>query len=321
MEQLPQIILLAYMNRSGSTFLAQQLSTSENILVCLEAEVLVSEFLEDPGRKFCFASRIGHLKQIWTTDYKLKEWAKANPNPDWERLKAASNNLEAFCLLLAFYRDQVKPGATHVFFKAERLIYLFGKIGKAARKGMIFHPLVLIRDVRAIYESQIRTPMLPRNEPMSRDPVKTALDWNRFVRESSKLASRGSVEIIFYELFLRDLQVILHRLKKRLGIAGLWDKNGQGDVYERLSVEMKKIHRSIQGKSDCQKIDQWKSLLKPEEITVIECLSDRWLKRSGYVLIGPGKKNIWQKRTLSLKWMAYHSKRWKDKIVFHLGNS
>ncbi|HDR89634.1 MAG TPA: hypothetical protein ENN63_08440 [Bacteroidetes bacterium] len=309
------------MNRSGSTFLTQHLSRSENILVCLEAEVLVSEFLEAPGRKFCFTDRIGYLKHLWTTDYKLKEWAKANSNPDWEKLKAASDNLEAFCLLLAAYRDYVKPGATHVLFKAERLIYLFGKIARAAHTGMVFHPLVMIRDVRAIYESQIRTPMLPGNELMTKDPVKTSLDWNRFVRESSKLANRGSVWIIFFESFIRDQQIILHKLEERLGIDGSWEENGQGDVYERLCVEMKKIHRSIKGKADFQRIDQWKNLLKQEEIDVIESLSGRWLKQLGYKLTGWGKKNIRQKRTLTLKQMAYHLRRWNDKIIFHMGCS
>ncbi len=321
MEELPQIILLAYMNRSGSTYLAQHLSCSGNILVCLEADILVSEFLEDPGGGFCFSDRIEHLKQIWGTDYKLKEWGKGNHHPDWERIKAASTNLEAFCLFLTACRDEVKPGATLVLFKAERLLYLFGKISKAAHTGMVFHPLVLIRDVRAIYESQKRTPMLPGNEPMSIDPVKTALDWNRFVRKSSKLAARGLVQIIFFESFIHDQQIILHRLEEILGIDGSWDENSQGDLYERMSVEMKTIHRSIPEKPDCDKIDQWVSLLKPEEITAMECLSGRWLKQLGYVLTGWGKQDIRQKRALAMKRMAYHLRRWNDKLAFHLGCS
>ena len=46
------IILLTYVNRSGSTYLANLLSASDHICVCPEGDKLVSLFLESPDKTF-----------------------------------------------------------------------------------------------------------------------------------------------------------------------------------------------------------------------------------------------------------------------------
>ena len=67
------IILLTYVNRSGSTYLANLLSASENICVCPEGDRLVSLFLENPGVPFHYNTQWEtKLSKILRSDGKLK---------------------------------------------------------------------------------------------------------------------------------------------------------------------------------------------------------------------------------------------------------
>src|SRR4030042_6435334 len=124
-------LFLTYVNRSGSTYLANLLDSSPKILACPEGDMLVSFFLENPGDLFKFNKNIeDKLLKIFTEDTKLRYWCKEESF--FTGLEKAVNNLEAFITILINYKNQVKPNAEFILFKAERIVFLLGKIQKVS---------------------------------------------------------------------------------------------------------------------------------------------------------------------------------------------
>jgi len=83
--------------------------------------MLVSLFLEDPGKKFEFSEQVKHrLLNIFNNDPKLKYWG--NGESLLQNLEKSDNNLEAFITVLTNYRNSIKPWAGFILFKAERLV-------------------------------------------------------------------------------------------------------------------------------------------------------------------------------------------------------
>src|SRR4030042_639020 len=148
-------IFLTYVNRSGSTYLANLLDSSPKILACPEGDFLVTFFLENPGGKFRFDDKTrSRLTNIFSTDIKLQCWREGKSF--FSGLEKAINNLEAFLTILINYRNQVKPDAEFILLKAERIIYLVRKIQKVSIKHTIRF-ISIIRDPRAVFASQKRT--------------------------------------------------------------------------------------------------------------------------------------------------------------------
>lgn len=280
MEQKDRIILLSYVNRSGSTFLSMQLGRHNDVFVCTEAEILVEKFLEDPSGQNTSKRNREILSGCIKTDRKLGSWGIEKEV--FNNINDSSINLEVFVSVLKAYRDKIKPSATVILFKAERLISLFERIKKTPLNGTAIHFLAIIRDVRAVYASQKKTPMLPGNKPMSASVVKTSLQWNGFVRTASALEKKGLLYLVNYERMMRNQNDEMNNVTRFLRLNFSIPLKEDSDLYTRLLPEHRNIHAGILLAADPLKISGWKKSLCPREIFYIQALSAKWMKKFGY---------------------------------------
>ena len=313
-----ELLFLTYINRSGSTFLAQILSGSDEILVCPEAEILIAEFLEGPKKDFVLTDTSRKkLIQYINEDWKLKHWSfKAE---DMESLSFVSNNFEAFHTLLGLYRDRIKPHATKIIFKAERIIYLWNRLKKAIHGENLIHLIAVIRDPRGIYASQKNTTWPNSDKPFSQNPVHTSILWRRYIKEVQRLIRLNyNITLIKYEDLLRDPAESLESLAEKIQLKKFSFQPENGDYYNRIPDDQQLIHSNIKSQPIREKENEWKYVLNKLEIDLVQCITHKYMKRMGY---SPEIRNISLLRLLQTiipQTIVYYFHFYSDKIFFRI---
>ena len=312
-----QIILITYLNRSGSTFLANLLSSSGDICVCPEGDAVVGLFLEAPGRGLKEGSMDSEaLARTLKCDGKMAAWDLGDD--DLKRLKGNLTGIEAFYTLLKSYRDRNKPAASHIVFKAERIGALMTGIALAARDQLPSPVkfISLLRDPRAVYASQKNTRIPGCPYPMSGNPVWTALKWRTAQRQIRVLRSGtggligrkaspggpGSNEVPFSTGRMRKPEMVFHMLVKYedlvsemsrvqqdlgqfLGLDLRGTSPGRGDLVPKLDAQTRSIHPLADKEPRAERVDAWTTQLTQKEIYLVERSCRKYMQHSGYAAI------------------------------------
>lgn len=281
-----EVIFLTYLNRSGSTYLANLLSSSEKIIAFPEAEILVSLFLEDPFSNYNpqDKDKRDYLLSLLYNDPKLKYWDLGS-----EVFDPATNNarnVDQFLKILTAYRDRFKPGATVFLFKAERLIHLIRKV-RWDKTGVKTSFIALMRDPRAVYASQSRTISPLDGKPLSENPVYTALQWKQFAGICSYGGRMDAFSLVQYEDMIISGQKFIEQLCARLGMDPGSITPGRGDLYRRIPQDHRAIHEGIQMGPLAEKTDEWERVLTVKEARLIEHTAASLIRSNGYQLSEP----------------------------------
>jgi hypothetical protein len=313
-----ELIFLTYINRSGSTFLAQIMSRSDEILVCPEAEVLVEKFLEAPEKKFVLTDiSKKNLIQCLNEDWKFKHWGISSE--DLESLPVVSNNFKAFCSILNIYREKIKPTASKILFKAERIIYLWNRLEKVFQGDNKLYLIAIIRDPRGIYASQKNTSWPGSDRPFSYNPVHTSILWRRYIREVQRLMKFNSnIKQIKYEDLLKNPAGSLEYLTQKIRLKKISFIPGNGDYYDRIPEDQKLIHGNIKLHPIREKENEWKRILNKLEIDLIQSITNKCMNKVGYI---PEIRNVSLFRLLQIiipQIMIYYFHFYSNKIFFRI---
>lgn len=277
-----KVVFLTYVNRSGSTYLSNLLSASNDICVCPEGDILVSLFLESPGKAFRLdVHGRAEVMQLLQSDSKLKYWGIGDEI--LPVLEEVDSNIGAFLAFLQYYRLKQKPEASCILFKAERLASLFQVIENNRGTSNTFKYLSIVRDPRGVFESQKRTRIPGTDRLMSSNPVYTAIYWNHHSRAILGFRKQNDCFQVLYHDFIYRMNEVLSALSIFLGI----DLDGitaeRGDLSERIPDSHRLIHQSVSDVPLKEKIDKWKGELNPVEITLIERKCRNYLRDFKFV--------------------------------------
>ncbi len=268
-----KILFLTYINRSGSTFLANLFSKSPDILVCPEGEILMNELLVKPGQPFDFGEvNRNKFVRYFKEDPKLKFWEISEKVID--NLPKSATNLEVFFSILNSYKNQTKPEASIVLFKAERLIHLFDNLLEFISMNDICF-LSIVRDCRGVYASQKYTKFPETERFMSQNPVETAINWRIHVKEVLRIQKTGSLELIIFEELIQKPDEVFSALIEKLSIPFFKVEGKNGDLFNRLPESHKAIHAGILEKPILEKTDNWKQVLTKTEQCIIRIVAGK----------------------------------------------
>jgi hypothetical protein len=313
-----KLIFLTYINRSGSTYLSQMLSSSEEILVCPEAEILVENFLEDPGKNFIRTKT--SLKKVihkLNTDWKFRHWNISRE--ELESIFTSSDNFNIFRSILNLYRKKTKPDASIILFKAERIIYLWNRLSSTKHGDDLLHLVVLVRDPRGVYASQKNTRWPGSDRPFSDNPVYAGILWNRYIKEIYRLKKvHSNVTLIRFEEYLRNPELSLKSLSERvqLKINSLAPENG--DYYSRIPEDQKQIHENIRSRPIMEKENEWKGNLNNMEIDLIQNLTERYMYKLGYTAETRRNNFLKIRSIIILESISYYFRYYTEKIIFRI---
>ena len=202
-------ILISYINRSGSTFLLNELSKFKTMGCLPEADQLVKLTLSNhinPARNL--EKFITHLSKT-RKDPKLAK-AKLTTNFAFTTPNVSDTKGDIFLQCLYDLTNQIWPDATITVFKNTFCHYIYNKYyANNPDVGLI----LLTRDPRAIFNSQKNT-QGSWNKPMSSSAIQTALEWNYFMDYKNRMLKESPARVI--EVKFENLVLNIDREIRRI---------------------------------------------------------------------------------------------------------
>lgn len=305
-----RIIFLCYINRSGSTFLCQQLSRLQEIVVCPEADILADCLLVNPQKLIADKTRLIESIQ---KDPKFSQWNLNLSNlPDNYKI-----NFELFKEILASYKNKENTNAHTIVFKAERLFQLMSglTVQEMTRENIGF--ISLIRDIRAVYHSQLHTINPKTGLPFTTDLLNCAIYWNSYFKSISKHRSKIH-SFIQYEKLIIEFPESIFGLVKEFGLNKMNFDYPEGKIYNKIQEDHKVIHKNVSELPKSERIEAWKNNLSKKDIILLEIASGKFLAKLDYTLLTKGKSYPRLYIIFILKWFIYKVSKLKSRIEFHI---
>jgi len=291
MQSSRSIIFLVYQNRSGSTFLANQLSRHSEICVCPEALSPIRHLFGLIGSRKQIKERINLLLNEIETEHKISSW-EINRNEITSKILKCTDDMDVFYTLLDFFADKYKPKSNTIVFKMPFFFELMmNRNWTDLRAGRDVHIIFLVRDVRAIFNSQRQSISTNLGRPMQISAARCAQHWKRYINKLKKWETFAACTIVFYEELICNYAMEMPRIFARLGfdkidIESL--KNAQ--LEKQIPKEQQLLHKNISKPPINERINAWKKDLKNNEVIIIEFIASDEMIRMGY--------NISKKRLL-----------------------
>ena len=277
-------VFLSYINRSGSTYLANLLSRSAEICVCPEADILYELFLTDPSAVLGEKKKV-YCCRILSNNAKLQLW-KIDPEGC---LTAEKTCFENFLAILNRFQEIHYPQATHILFKQNYLLDL-ADIYKSDR----YFWINLIRDPRSVYISQKNTISPNTLKPMNRNILAFTEHWNLNSNKLIRMKDCPGVITICYENLITNFNKVMIELTTRLHLIIRWEGfvNNKSQLMQWISPEYCEIHPYIDDFPKFESIDKWQAMITKTEL---EFLQNNISQNMFYPGIKPpdqGKKHV-----------------------------
>ena len=311
MKEKDKLFFLCYLNRSGSTYLAKLLNEYKEIGVTIESSfpdgILRKELIINKEKEI--SKKIKKLYNIkfnyWgISKYEIKEVIlNKNKYPIYFR--------EFFIDILSLYFNKNKPDAKIFVYKTswDYLINYEKVLNYYPNSKFIF----IIRDGRAIYNSQKKSLGSNTLKPMSDNPVRTALMFNKIAKKIRDLKDKKWLYIIKYENLILNKEEEIEKLLEFLEVKDKTKTNS--DYYRNIPLSQKHLHYNLNKPPQKDRINGWKNELKKEEIYMFQKVSGKYLSGLGYNLEDI-HYNFFKQKLIEFKFLfQYLLYRTKDKFI------
>jgi len=165
---------------------------------------------------------------------------------------------------LKLYFRKKKPSAKIYIYKSPYV----GHIGEIKKIFPNSRFIFIIRDARAIYYSQKKSKGSTNRKPMTDNPIRTAIGYNKVIREIIKYKNKSWLEIIKYEDLIRNKNFKIDKLLKFLNVNS--KKVGASNYFEKIPNNQKYLHKNIKSGPIVSRINAWKKELSMEERFVFQ---------------------------------------------------
>lgn len=264
-----KLVFLQYIDRSGSSYLANLLSNNKQVYVFPEAGYLNSILLKNPSRKFRKGNAIQRrLEEDSESHFQMKHW------PIKELFELKLNNttyFELFLRLLKLYARKHKLNKLLWVFKFQYTPGVIKYINEAIFNGFEFYSILLFRDPRAICNSQIRVAKEYPQLVFSQNPLILIKKWNKFYREASKVYPNESKLIVKFEDLIKQSTETHISLSAFLTIERELDEN-ENNYYSQLTAIEKQLHSQIINNPTDERVHAWETELPELLIAMFDIL-------------------------------------------------
>lgn len=271
------ILFLSYINRSGSTYLANLLGGSDNICSLPEAEVIIKHLLLHP-LSHIRKKDIKYLSLRLLDNPKLKNWNIGNEEISEILANAIGKiSFSIFMELVRIYIERNKPQADFALFKGTELLKAYSLNHDFFYQNNI-QLITILRDGRAAYASQKSSLGSLTGLPMSTNVITTAIQWKEF---AIKKSSTISIDIKYEDLVLNPAAT-LKLVSNNIHASGIGFKDIPAKNGIKIPDEQKHLHRNIYNPPDTNRINGWRDELTAEEINCFEMIAKNTLMNNGY---------------------------------------
>ncbi|UCH15429.1 MAG: sulfotransferase [Bacteroidales bacterium] len=265
-----KLIILNYIDRSGSTFLVNQLSRYPDILVFPEAGIFSSYLLKKPQQQFKADSSLKRKISVL-----LKE--REQPDP-WQLTELINrnhsketSNIDVFIEMLVTYAEKHNNKAGIWVFKQPNMLSLLENSKKLTVPGFEIKYVCIIRDPRAVFNSQLKASQDFPELSFYKNPLVSAHTWLYFYNKAKSFSGNSDFHLVCYEQLIKQYKKEFEALMKFIGHdinSSLYFK--KGELVNLLYETEKRLHPKINDQPDVLRIDAWKEELKPLMIKLID---------------------------------------------------
>lgn len=306
-----KIILLTYINRSGSTFLSNELSKYKEVAVCPESDILTNLLLIKPWeniekQKVQIASDLDKNEQLkyWKLDLECFDFPAS-----------LKTRFDVFLHILTCYQKQHQPSSELILYKNERLFQVLPEIMNKTNNKIYI--LLLLRDIRAIYHSQSTTLLPASKKFFSGNPVVTSMYWNSYVRSINKLKCFTCYKV-FYEKLIADFGNEFNRIINFLELQPNNEMTNSGKVINFLPDSHQKIHANILKPPIAERISAWEKNLSQKEKQLIELTSKKYLINLNYNIFTNNNTDILNRIIFIYYIIHFRLVNLFRKVVYHI---
>lgn len=147
----------------------------------------------------------------------------------------------------------------------------------------------MIRDPRAVFNSQANSLDPATGKPFSSSAIKTAMDWKRAATiDQSSLQT--PLHEIKYEDLISEPDGVMRGLLGYLGIENQTKTGSTASFMSRMDNGDQKLHQEITSEPDTGKVFTWQTNLSTKTIGLIDTFLADLIPSKGYELLAkPGK--------------------------------
>jgi len=284
-QKIKQIWLVSYINRSGSTFLLNELNKYNQIVSLPEGERVVKFLLQNPTKKIKdYKDLVIKINQMIERDQKLRLFGVSINESD---IISCQNYIDVFFKFILKSANFLKPDAEVLVFKDTRLVKYFERLVQLETKYNLKF-IFLTRDPRAIYCSQKKT-IGSWGVPMSLNPLITAEEWNHFERLKLDVKSKSynNLHEISYENLISDIELEMKKLFEATDISKeSIVKTNQSNYVNLIPLHLRTIHQNINKQPIPEMVESWKFELSKNEIFAIQKVTKTFMNIENYKIIG-----------------------------------
>ena len=269
---------LCYINRSGSTYLAKLLNKYKEVGVTIESPfpdgVLYKELIIENEKEL-------DKKILKLYNPKFKEWGITPDEIKIIILKKGNFPVsfrEIFYDILELYFKKNKPDSKKYIYKtAWNYLVNYKKVRE-------FYPeakfIFIIRDGRAIYNSQKKSLSSLQRKPMSDNPIRTAFIYKKVEKILNLLKEQKWLYILKYENLILNTE---EEIDKLLDFLSVKEKTKDYfDYYEKIPENQKHLHKNLAKPPLKERIFSWEKELSKEEIYIFQKIARDALITLGY---------------------------------------
>lgn len=300
----PGLAILAYMNRSGSTFLATELDRLKDVRVTLEARF---PFNRHPERNLCSSEEVETYVDSLFEDSKFCRWGLSRQCVK-EILQSVPyplgfKNILETVAPLAFCQEREKV----IVYKSGRLPFRRGFRNEF--KGV---PVIFIdRDPRAIFASQKSSFTSSTKQRMERDIVRFALSY-RAIHDVLNEHGRDW-QIVRYEDFVVGTDNEIERIARYLGVD--CRTRVDSEYARRIPPEQAYLHPNITKPPDVSRVSVWKEKLSCLEVRFLQTTLKHDIVRSGYRLEPEHRLSTSEQLVICIWWARFACGRFRKRCA------
>ena len=304
-----QYIFLNYINRSGSSFLANTLSRCSEICVCPEGDILFDILCWRPNRTVSIKKWRKKIIPLLVNDFKLQTW-NLNTDDYMDIVSHPKNAFELFIKLLNTYQKKHFPQANTIVFKHPEMLHLRTTLENRQN----FQLLLLVRDPRAVFESQRQSFLKPYNKIMNVSCTNVIRSYHRMYNYLHNKTAK--YHYIKYEDLILNFDKTLENLTAYYALPSFKTWNNSGHYYTSIPQQLMNIHPIIQEPPQAERIHRWKKTIKKSHQQIIEFQCNELMRFFGYsdskqpltlkiVLdsIVTGILNLFQQKSSIIRWI------------------
>lgn len=285
----PRLALLVYDDRSGSTFLAAELSKIPGVGVTIESDFLRS----------ILKSGITHLSDPVDAHALFDELMLEAKFRDWgvcqDDLQLTSKEIswplsvaDFICHIVGtyFFLREVSPSL--IILKQGDIDYI-GGVSRLLPAAPVIH---IVRDGRAVYASKRAAKTSSDARPMAACPVTSAIQWSARVGGVRAKVPKSRLYELRYESLLNSLDSTISELRAWLELGSAESSGNQSlpgeptlSYASRIPETQRHLHKNIGAPPLKERIDAWRTALTREDIYLFERTAADELSHWGYPLL------------------------------------